>query len=95
MKKITSLRIALCSVAVAATIILCPMSSLAANSHCGASAVQTTGSYIYNGSTAHMYRTKICNYTYKKKVTYKKCMLCGSTWTEFGSQYDEKHSLHK
>ena len=27
-------------------------------------------------------------------VNDKKCLICNSSWTEYGSQYAEKHSLH-
>lgn len=95
MKKTLSLRVVTCSIASAIFILSAPLAAQAAgNTHCGATAVQTTGSFIDSGSSAHVYRKKVCNYTYKKKVTFKKCLICNSSWTEYGSQYAEKHSLH-
>lgn len=74
------------------------MSVMAANegpsSHCSTGSYYVTGGYTYNGSSSHMYWFKTCNYTYKRDVTYRRCIVCGTTGTFYGSNYAEKHSLH-
>ena len=86
----------LCAICVFVTVLGAPLSVMAANDsdHCGSGTYQITGGYTYSGNSAHMYRGNICNYTYKKDVKYRHCIVCGHNGATFGNPYDEKHQRH-